>query len=183
MEEEWRVIMDYPNYEVSNTGFVRRVGTNRRLSPKKAQGGAWFVKLSIDGEHVSKTLKTLVAEAFVPVPKHYQGEAFDTPIQCVLNTDEVRADKIMWRPRWFAIKFRRDLKPSVHPNYWDIPVRNINTGNEHASILTASLHDGVIMEHVYRSCLEGSRVFPEWHRYEFIQLDDREVWSTNWKGV
>jgi hypothetical protein len=183
MEEEWKTIRDYPAYEVSNMGFVRRIGSNRVLQPKKAKGNSWFVKLSIDGDQVSKTIKILVAEAFVPKPQHYQGELFDTPVQRVMNTDDLRAEKIVWRPRWFAVKFRRDLRPSAHPYYFDVPVRNINTGKRHASILTASLEDCVLMEDVYRSCLEERRVFPEWHRYEFIPREEIEEWSTYWKGV
>jgi len=166
--EEWRVIQDYPAYEVSNTGFVRSIRSHNILKPQEAKGGAWFVKLGGTNGTTSKTLKTLVAEAFVPRPEHHDIEIFDTPIQCVMNTADVRAEKIMWRPRWFAIKFRRDLNHP--PHYCEIPVQNLNTGNQHASIFTASLYDGVLMEAIYRSCLEGRKVFPEGHMYEFLRL-------------
>jgi len=171
MEEEWRTIESFPHYEVSNTGYVRRIGESKNLSPKMAKGGAWFVKISRGGGAFSKSVKTLVAEAFVPKPEDYAG-TFDTPVQLTINTNEIRADKIVWRPRWFAVKFRRDLNPNTQPHYSHVPVVNRNTGVQHASILTASLHDGVLMEEVYRSCLEGRKVFPHAHRYEFLLKSD-----------
>lgn len=166
MEEEWRIVKDFPKYEVSNFGHVRKIGKTTPLSPKKAKGDAWFVKLSRDGIPYSKTLKTLVSEAFVPKPEGHDPNVFDTPVLCALTTDDVRADKIVWRPRWFAIKYRRMINDL--PYYWDMAVLNLNTGNQHASILTASLRDGVLMSDIYRSAGEGRTTFPHGYRYDFM---------------
>jgi mannose-6-phosphate isomerase-like protein (cupin superfamily) len=181
MEEEWRNVKGFPHYEVSNFGNVRRIGNIENLVPKKAKGNAWFVKLSHGGVNTSKTLKTLVAEAFVEKPVNYIGDLFDTPIQLVLNTDEVRADKIQWRPRWFAIKYRRELNDP--PYYYDVPVMNIDTGNQHASILTAALHDGVLMSDIHRSATEGRKVFPTHHRYDFMWYIEKGFGSVHTEGV
>jgi hypothetical protein len=107
-----------------------------------------------------------VAEAFVAKPEGYDPDIFDTPIQCTINTDNVRADNILWRPRWFAVTYRKQFRDL--PLYWEMPVMNLDTGAEHASILTAALRDGVLMRDIYRSAGEGGMVFPTLHRYEFL---------------
>ena len=168
MKEEWRKVKGFPLYEVSNTGSVRRIGNSWPLSPKMAKGGAWFVKLSMGGPPISKTIKSLVAEAFVPRPEGCDPELWDTPVQLVVDTDVIRADKIVWRPRWFAIQFRRQINECDTLHYWDQPVMNLNTGNQHASILTASLHDGTLMKDIYRSAGEGRATFPDGYRYDFL---------------
>lgn len=174
MEEEWKKVKGFPLYEVSNLGNVRRIGNTWNLSPKVANGNTLFVKLSMGDSSISKSVKTLVAEAFVPKPEGVDSEIFDTPIQCVLNTEEIRADKIMWRPRWFAIQFRRQLNESDLVSYWDLPVMNVNTGDQHASILTAALREGLLMKDIFRSAGEGRTVFPTGHRYIFLDKIDSD---------
>jgi NUMOD4 motif len=167
MEEWWKTIEGFSNYEVSNYGYVRRKGKDKYMSPHKAKGGTLFVNLSRHGLAHSKSIKVLVAEAFVPREPNQDPEIFDTPIQCSISTDNVRADNLKWRPLWFALKFRRQLNDT--PYYCAIPVVNLSTGDEHASILTAALHEGVLMQDIYRSALEGRKVPPTGHIYEFIR--------------
>ena len=63
MIEEWRIISEFPNYEVSNLGQVRR--KNRVLKQHKWEGYC-KVKLSKDGIAYTKQVHRLVAEAFIP---------------------------------------------------------------------------------------------------------------------
>jgi len=57
---EWRPITDFPNYEISNTGEVRRNG--RTLKPQLTKKGYYRVRISNKG----KLIHRLVAEAFIP---------------------------------------------------------------------------------------------------------------------
>jgi NUMOD4 motif len=168
MDEIWKVIEDIPSYEVSNQGHVRRVGRTEPLSMKRAKGDALFVTMVHKGERYSRSVKVLVANAFVPIPEGWDPDIFDTPIQCTMNTDIINADIIKWRPRWFAIKYRKQYREELHPNYTELPVVNLDTRNEHASILSASLRDGVLMFDIFRSAGEGYKVFPLGYHYEFL---------------
>lgn len=169
MQEVWKIIEEVPKYEVSNFGHVRRIGAILPLVPKEASGGSKFVTMSSGGNRYSRSLKVLVANAFVPHKEGQDPDIFDTPIQCSLSTDNNRADNIVWRPLWFALQFRRDLNLKTLPFYYEMPVMNITTGNQHVSILTASLHDGVLMKDIYRSAIEGRSIFPDAYRYDFMQ--------------
>ena len=60
--EEWRLIEDFPNYEVSSLGFVRRKNGGL-LKPMKNSNGYFFVDLGREGR--GRFLARLVASAFL----------------------------------------------------------------------------------------------------------------------
>jgi len=63
--EEWKPILDYPNYEISNLGNVRSKKTT--LKPLR-QGHYYYVILWKGGFPKNKTIHRLVAETFIPNP-------------------------------------------------------------------------------------------------------------------
>lgn len=67
-EEIWREINNFPNYQISNLGRVRRMKgfgcpETRILKPQK--GGYPSIKLSKEGEVYQKEIHCLVAETFL----------------------------------------------------------------------------------------------------------------------
>lgn len=64
MEEIWKTIEEYPNYEVSSLGRVKNVKTGRILKPLKQRGG--YLRVDLCRKH--KVIHRLVAEAFLPNP-------------------------------------------------------------------------------------------------------------------
>lgn len=82
-EEEWKVIEDFPNYEVSNLGRVKSLGRyipvkagalrfkkETILKPRNNGKGYLSVQLSIgDGKFKDKYIHRLVGEAFLPNPE------------------------------------------------------------------------------------------------------------------
>ena len=74
--EEWRVVKDYPNYEVSNMGRVRSKYINRTkiCNGWKNRAGYMNLKLTkiINGVKIKKHfgIHRLVAEAFIPNPEN-----------------------------------------------------------------------------------------------------------------
>ncbi|CAL6103553.1 HNH_homing endonuclease [Hexamita inflata] len=69
--EEYRDIVDYPNYEVSNLGQVRNKSTGRILKPYEDKDGYLTVGLYLN--KIKKTCKIhrLVAQAFLENPNNY----------------------------------------------------------------------------------------------------------------
>lgn len=63
MEERWKPVDDYPNYEVSDFGNVRNVKTNRVLKPTLAKGYQRVV-LCKNNECRPFTVHKLVVETF-----------------------------------------------------------------------------------------------------------------------
>ena len=66
--EEWRVIKDYPNYEVSNLGRLRR--GNKYFVGWVEPGG--YVRVTLTKDKITKNfrLHRIVAEAFIPNPEN-----------------------------------------------------------------------------------------------------------------
>lgn len=67
---EWKVIEEFPNYEVSNTGLVRN--SNERLMKTFIQNGGYTVHTLTNKELKSakRTTHRLVALAFLPNPEN-----------------------------------------------------------------------------------------------------------------
>lgn len=68
----WKKIIDFPNYEVSDTGEVRNVKTGRCLEPKKSRCGYLRVTLCNNGFQKTIGIHRLVAIAFIPNPEGKQ---------------------------------------------------------------------------------------------------------------
>ena len=64
MIEEWRIIDEFPTYEVSNKGKVRKKG--KLLSQTHDSCGYWAVSLG----GTTRKVHRLVAKAFIPNPNN-----------------------------------------------------------------------------------------------------------------
>jgi hypothetical protein len=70
--EEWRVIPDFPDYEVSSMGNVRRVGNTENLKQNiKRKGQSKNVVLYKNGLRQDKQVHRLMAICFIPNPNNY----------------------------------------------------------------------------------------------------------------
>jgi hypothetical protein len=68
--EEWRGIIDFNNYEISNLGRVKRVQTGVFLRSYIGTTGYRYFTLYALGYHKNKSLHRLIAEAFIPNPEN-----------------------------------------------------------------------------------------------------------------
>jgi hypothetical protein len=68
MDEEFRVIKGFQNYEISNFGNVKNNKTGRILKPGINSHGYKNVTLYIDGKYFQKKIHKLVAEHFIVNP-------------------------------------------------------------------------------------------------------------------
>lgn len=64
--EEWKIIKEFPNYSVSNTGKVINIKRNKLMSIYKKENGYLVVKLSRSNQSFEKRVHRLVAQAFIP---------------------------------------------------------------------------------------------------------------------
>lgn len=70
--EEWRSIPDFPDYQVSNIGNVRRIGKTENLKPNiKKNGESKSVVLYNKGKHQDKQIHRLMAICFIPNPNNF----------------------------------------------------------------------------------------------------------------
>jgi hypothetical protein len=74
MIEQWKTIVDYPDYEISNLGRVRSKRTGLILKPRKYPNGYVYFTLYKDGDYITQYNRMghrLVAQAFIPNPFNY----------------------------------------------------------------------------------------------------------------
>lgn len=159
--EVWVPLEDFPGYSISNHGRVQndRFGKLRTIS---RHGGYATVSFYINRRIVHRTLSHLVACEFVDRPWGH----FDTPIHLDGDKYNCRADNLMWRPRWFAVRhteqFHKDLPQET------LPLRNIHTGEEYSNVWQLVMHRGVIFNDVVLSISNRTYVFPLYQSFEWI---------------
>lgn len=162
--EEWLEIEEYPGYWVSDQGRVRS-RTGRPMTPHTNQRGLVYVSVFYHGRQHSLSIARLVAEAFLPTPS---SEAFDTPIN--LDGDRTHNTRwnILWRPRWFAMKYHTQFKTAQ--GFYNTPVQDADTGYVYTSAWEAAVTHGLLARDVISGALNDERVWPTGHRFQLLDI-------------
>lgn len=105
--EEWRPVEEYPDYEVSNMGNIRRVTTQRALSIFPSNGYRQ-VAFRVKGKQLKKSVHRLVAQAFIPnidnkpTVNHINGRKDDNRVEnlewATYSENHLHAFRVLKRP-------------------------------------------------------------------------------------
>lgn len=137
--EQWKPIVGFPDYEVSNYGRVVNRVTGRYMAQLRNQRGIVQVGLSRGKRQHRRSLAVLVAHAFVPRHAH---PSYDTPIHIDGDRTNCRADNFMWRPRWFAREYHRQFFADHNTKIG--PIREIHTKRIYNSPWDAAVSLGLL---------------------------------------
>lgn len=155
IEEVWVDIKDAEGYSVSSFGEIRNNQTGSLIKPQISPQGVLYVPLYVNGEKITRAVKPLVAKTFVSG----RTKIFDTAINKDGNKRNNRIDNLVWRPRWFAVKYSRQFLKEFE--YSDLgPVHEKKAGDIFETIYVASVINGVLFRDVFTSCRTGCVVFP-----------------------
>lgn len=165
MKEKWSVIPTFPDYSVSNYGRIRSDRSERILSLNENQFGLVRVGLWQDGVQYHRSVPLLVAKAFLPSPK----PPFDTPINLDGDRHNNHVDNLMWRPRWFAIKYNHQFH---HPYEYsiDAPIVDLKTGEISDNSFDCAKRYGLLENDLVLAIANRTYVFPTYQL--FGVLDD-----------
>jgi len=147
IEEVWGPIRGFDNYQVSSLGWVMNVRTGRFLQQTPNRAG--IIKVGLvgpDGVQTSRSVKTLVAEAFVDGRDHI----FNTPIQLDGYQDNNEVSNLLWRPRWFAILYTRQFSVDS-PITTRGPIHDVTTGVIYRDVYEAATQNGLLFKGVWKS--------------------------------
>lgn len=161
--EEWAPIRGFPGYSVSTLGRVRRDSTGHILGVKVTQYGVAYVGLMREWDQHQRGLALLVAKAFLPPP----SEVFDTPINLDGDRFNCAVDNLMWRPRWFAIKYHQQFKE----RYWKpvrVPVRARETGEVFQDSFDAACRYGLLERDLVLAIEHNTVTWPTYQTFELI---------------
>jgi hypothetical protein len=143
MTEVWAPALEFPDYSVSNHGRVRKDNTGRMLTQFTNRQGVLYVSPFLNKVQCSRSVRRLVAECFLESPRN---SSFDTPINVDGDVTNNRADNLMWRPRWFSIKYMRQFRED--PKGRNLLVYDTETGEE-MTCWAAALRYGLLWREVY----------------------------------
>lgn len=158
-EEVFVSIEDFPDYAVSNWGRVIHTTFDREMTRSESTNGL-TVGMVKDGRQYRRSIKVLVAKAFVP------GETlkFNTPVILDGDQNNLHASNIVWRPRWFAHKYRRQFEKRYA--WWDMgPVEDIFTGDVYPTAEDAAIVNGCLVRDVVLSMYNETRVYPNYNMF------------------
>lgn len=161
--EEFRIISDFPMYDVSNYGRIYNRIRDAEMSLSHNAFKELTVGLWRDHKQHRRVVRRLVAKAFVPG----ETEVFNTPILLDGDRDNVEATNIAWRPRWFAVAHIKQFAREA-PWWYAGPVRNKVDGEEYANIIEAAIATGSLVYDIRDSLMNHTRVFPGRGVFEFV---------------
>ena len=169
MIETWEPIDDfgYPGYSVSSDGRVRNDETDHILRTSVNRQGVVKVGLVEYPGWPQRTVSIarLVATFFLPPPP---SPAYDTPVHLDGDFSNNRYTNLMWRPRWFAIRYHRQRSGPLYS--FMNPIVCIDTDEVFEDCRQAAQHYGMLEESIFLDVTNQDGVWP--HRYLFALLDE-----------
>lgn len=160
---DWVPISDFPGYSVSPLGQVKKNANDRVLKPRLNQHDVPYVGLMREWRQCIRSLPKLVANTFLEV----RNEIFDTPIQLDGDPWNCRADNLMWRPWWYAVRYKRQFHEGRYDYPITEPIRCKGDGVVYPDSFTAALRYGLLEEEVVQSV---NRRTPTWLTYQYFEL-------------
>jgi len=166
MLRQWVELEEFPDYAVSELGEITnmRSGVTRKLSIN----GQGIVKISLYNENkqlFTRSVSRIVAEAFVPRP---DADHFDTPIHLDGDQRNCRADNLLWRPRWFAIKYHKQFRMEEFHAARGTFIE-LDSEEVYDSIKDICVRHGLYWQDVIKCVTEETFVFPTWQKFRLFE--------------
>lgn len=155
-EEIWKIIEDYPNYEVSNLGRVRNIKTGRVLRLSLQKDGYQHVSLCLKGKIKHTLIHRLVANAFIPNSENRKEVNHISGIK----TDN-RVENLEWNTRSENVyhSYKTGLKEGPSKQ----KIRCVETNQIFESQNQASKYFGCIQGSISQSIRKGCKVLKKYH--------------------
>jgi hypothetical protein len=116
-----------------------------------------------DGQQWHRSVPLLVAKAFIT----QTSGAFDTPINLDGNRHNNYVENLVWRPRWFAIKYNRQFREP-----YDLPLMtplvDLKTGEISVNSRECFKQYGLLEQDLVLSVLNRTYVWPTYQEFGFV---------------
>lgn len=162
--EQWRAIDEFSDYSVSSEGRVRNDDTGRILVQRSNTTGVVYVGLQRNRKQFCRSVPLLVATEFVERPGN---DMFDTPINLDGDKWNNRPENLMWRPRWFAIRYRQQFWKERRG--YDVPIMDIATGEVYPTSWDAALKFGLLDREIALAIGNRTYVWPTYQRFLVVE--------------
>lgn len=161
-DELWEPIESFPRYQVSSRGEIINLDSGRPVRTSTTNHGDVKVKLWRDGESFTRSVKVLVAKAFVEKPDVDIRLSGPCSSVIVLDGDpqNLNAWNLAWRPKHFAWKYTHQLRVSQPNRYHSLAVENLKTGKAYPNVVEAGMTEGLLFDDIWRSTYMETECFP-----------------------
>jgi len=165
LQEIWADLEGFPHYAVSNYGQIMNVNRDRILATRPGnQGISMITMMSADGIQVTRSVALLVARAFLPD----EGDAFDSIICLDGNRMNCRADNLMRRPRWFAMRYHGQFS-DMRFYHRGVSIRLLGTDEVHDGWSPFCVKYGLFYQNIISSCHNHlQRIFPTGQQFRIV---------------
>lgn len=164
--DDWRPVVGFDGYSINPLGQVVRDSTGRLLVPRYNQYGVPYVGLMRDWQQCNRSLPRLVARTFLPAP----SDIFDTPIQIDGDPTNCHVNNLMWRPRWYAILYKRQFEDR-YAQPINEPIHAVNENERFRDSLEAACHYGLLEREVVLSVHNRTPAWPTYQYFELVHMN------------
>lgn len=165
--ESWKVVPGFPKYVISPEGEIKHRKRNTVL--KSRQNKQMFKMVTLmedDTTQRTRSVALLVAQTYLPPPKN---ETYNSIIHLDNDRGNCNANNLMWRPRWYALLYRRMFnEESVNSS-----VMIEETGEIFGTLREACVKYGLYDKHTYVDMRNGDPCFH--YRYRFKRFEPHTV--------
>lgn len=164
MEEQWREIAAFPQYRVSNLGNVQNVKTERILHPSITPQGHLKINLLKDGVKHTRQVNQLVGQLFLDAP---QREDFISTIHLDGRKKNCQADNLLWRPRFFAIRYHMQFETPLWKRL-RVPVVELKEQREYKTAQEAAMANGLVLTELLHAAYNKTFVWPTYQQFRTL---------------
>lgn len=148
----WRQIDEFSKYAVSPEGLIKNIDRDTIVRSRQNVQGIAMVSLMRGNSRLTRSVALLVAEAYLAPPRN---DAYNSIINLNGDRGDCSANNLMWRPRWFAIKYNRMFdKPP-----FNVSVVIEETGEIFGTLREACMKYGLIEQDTYVTMLNNDQCF------------------------
>lgn len=161
---EWRRIVEFPGYLVSDTGLVMNEISGEIMTRNRNTRGIATVGLTRDRVQYKRSVSVLVADAFILTARSLE---FNTPIHLDGDKFNCHVDNLAWRPRWFALEYSQQFKKG--PNGFACKIQEIRSEEIFENSWHASVKYGLLEREVVFSIMRQTYVIPTYQRFRLYE--------------
>lgn len=178
-ERVMKQIPNYPHYKASTDGRIWSDYSNKFLVSSRVSGGYTSVELFENGSSKRITVHRLIALTFLPNPNN---------LPCINHKNEIRDDNHVSNLEWCTHKYNSNYgncKAKIKANRKLSPeklrkvqlagikavsrqVKNVSTGEEFQSVISASRKYKVNAAHISEVC-KGKRKSAGGYKWEYMK--------------
>lgn len=162
---ELKTIKEFPDYGVAKNGSVYNIANQKVRRVSYTREGAVKITLFRDQKPHTRSLTKIVADTWLY--NDFDPEIFDTAIHLDNDLSNNHVDNLVWRPRWFAVKYQKQYWNEEY-RYSKVRVQDVKSVKIYQTMMEACQTHGYLYIDVLRSCTKGDEVYPTWRQFRFL---------------